>query len=350
MPHPAVLNPPSIMFDNPLSPSSSSSFQVEDFFNLDLLTGNDDACSSASALSTNNSNNNTSSGFNKSSATSSSSSDTGSDSPAGSFSHLQTPPQSELTSFDLGMGMNFDSSSFGGLPPIEEESIFTVGAHSGASDYFKPGTDPLAGLSHSAFDLFASFDAQLNGLSNKNNATSDNNNSSTTSTIAPASSSSSAFTFSAIDPQLTRTPATPATTTDDHSENGGDQDSDDESSHKLVIAPVKVGGKGKARRGTLHSGGVSKKPALPGPQSIFGSLASNEGPSAPVGKGLGKGKSFAKEKASRGQDFDEDDKDEDPDDWRPSPEEYAKMSSKEKRQLRNKISARNFRIRRKGRS
>jgi len=33
--------------------------------------------------------------------------------------------------------------------------------------------------------------------------------------------------------------------------------------------------------------------------------------------------------------------------WRPSPEEY-KMGSKEKRQLRNKISARNFRVRRKG--
>lgn len=33
---------------------------------------------------------------------------------------------------------------------------------------------------------------------------------------------------------------------------------------------------------------------------------------------------------------------------RPSAEEYAKLSSKEKRQLRNKISARNFRHRRKG--
>jgi hypothetical protein len=33
---------------------------------------------------------------------------------------------------------------------------------------------------------------------------------------------------------------------------------------------------------------------------------------------------------------------------RPAPEEYAKLSSKEKRQLRNKISARNFRHRRKG--
>jgi len=37
-----------------------------------------------------------------------------------------------------------------------------------------------------------------------------------------------------------------------------------------------------------------------------------------------------------------------PEDWRPSPEEYKKMSSREKRQLRNKISARNFRVRRKG--
>ncbi|KAH9958230.1 hypothetical protein BC827DRAFT_1221019 [Russula dissimulans] len=35
------------------------------------------------------------------------------------------------------------------------------------------------------------------------------------------------------------------------------------------------------------------------------------------------------------------------DDWRPTPEEYQKMSSREKRQLRNKISARNFRNRRK---
>jgi hypothetical protein len=36
------------------------------------------------------------------------------------------------------------------------------------------------------------------------------------------------------------------------------------------------------------------------------------------------------------------------DDWRPTPDEYQKMSSREKRQLRNKISARNFRNRRKG--
>jgi hypothetical protein len=35
------------------------------------------------------------------------------------------------------------------------------------------------------------------------------------------------------------------------------------------------------------------------------------------------------------------------DDWRPTPDEYQKLTSREKRQLRNKISARNFRNRRK---
>ncbi|KAF8262564.1 hypothetical protein EI94DRAFT_1743410 [Lactarius quietus] len=81
---------------------------------------------------------------------------------------------------------------------------------------------------------------------------------------------------------------------------------------EVVVSPtIKVGGKGKSRKGTVHSGGVQKKATV----------------SAVV--------------------RDQDDPREDGDDWRPSPEEYKKMSSKEKRQLRNKISARNFRVRRK---
>ena len=62
-----------------------------------------------------------------------------------------------------------------------------------------------------------------------------------------------------------------------------------------------------------------------------------------------------KQKASPpAQEQENDDEEHDGDDedipasWRPAPEVYAKMSSKEKRQLRNKISARNFRMRRKG--
>lgn len=96
--------------------------------------------------------------------------------------------------------------------------------------------------------------------------------------------------------------------------------SDDEHDAELemddepITPPVKVGGKGKGRKGTVASGGVTKR-------SASGTITT---------------KASDREKSiSEG-------------DWRPSPEEYKKMSSKEKRQLRNKISARNFRIRRKG--
>jgi len=93
-------------------------------------------------------------------------------------------------------------------------------------------------------------------------------------------------------------------------ENGHEEEDDEE---EAVTTPhVKVGGKGKSRKGTVQSGGVQKKATV----------------SAVV--------------------RDKDDPRDDGDDWRPSPEEYKKMSSKEKRQLRNKISARNFRVRRKG--
>ncbi|KAI0269935.1 hypothetical protein BC834DRAFT_819945 [Gloeopeniophorella convolvens] len=117
----------------------------------------------------------------------------------------------------------------------------------------------------------------------------------------------------AIDPQLMSTPA-PSHATSDMAEDDDRADQvheeEDEEEELSTPPPAKVGGKGKSRKGTVQSGGVQKKVAV----------------SAVVR-----------------------DKDEliDGDDWRPSPEEYKKMSSKEKRQLRNKISARNFRVRRK---
>jgi hypothetical protein len=96
----------------------------------------------------------------------------------------------------------------------------------------------------------------------------------------------------------------------DGAENGHEEEDADE---EFFTSPsIKVGGKGKSRKGTVQSGGVQKKVTI----------------SAVV--------------------RDKDDPRDDGDDWRPSPEEYKKMSSKEKRQLRNKISARNFRVRRKG--
>jgi hypothetical protein len=118
----------------------------------------------------------------------------------------------------------------------------------------------------------------------------------------------------AIDPQLMSSPAPPKPPQPVHEmKNNAEEKHEEEDVEEEVTSPtIKVGGKGKSRKGTVHSGGVQKKATI----------------SAVV--------------------RDQDDPREDGDDWRPSPEEYKKMSSKEKRQLRNKISARNFRVRRKG--
>ena len=85
----------------------------------------------------------------------------------------------------------------------------------------------------------------------------------------------------------------------------------------VLLSTEKVGGKGKARKGTVQSGGIVKKAG--------GKEKKEKQPAGILSTTTM-----------------------DPDDWRPTPEEYKKMSSKEKRQLRNKISARNFRVRRKG--
>lgn len=62
-----------------------------------------------------------------------------------------------------------------------------------------------------------------------------------------------------------------------------------------------------------------------------------------AGRGKGGKKGGGMSSVVRGDDEELDDDDS----WRPSPEEYKKLSSKEKRQLRNKLSARAFRTRRK---
>lgn len=63
--------------------------------------------------------------------------------------------------------------------------------------------------------------------------------------------------------------------------------------------------------------------------------------SAGRGKGGKKGGGMSSVVRAEGEEVDDDES------WRPSPEEYKKLSSKEKRQLRNKLSARAFRTRRK---
>ena len=140
---------------------------------------------------------------------------------------------------------------------------------------------------------------------------------------SPSSSGASPVT---IDPTVVTTPSVSGPMSDfDEEEELEDDDDDDDESDKgkerekddmVHIEPFKVGGKGKNRKGTVQSGGISKKVSDKKKESKSASILTTTST--------------------------------EPDDWRPTPEEYKKMSSKEKRQLRNKISARNFRIRRKG--
>lgn len=127
-----------------------------------------------------------------------------------------------------------------------------------------------------------------------------------------------------IDPQLVGTPATSKAVSVDFSEEEEEEEEEEELEREELSILAKSTARGKAsRKGTVLSGGVKKAPAITIDKEM--------------GRGIEKSK---REPASL--------KILEPADWRPSPEEYKKMSSKEKRQLRNKISARNFRVRRKG--
>lgn len=153
----------------------------------------------------------------------------------------------------------------------------------------------------------------------------------TASSSSPSDSSPSAMgNNSGIDPQLVGTPATTVRSDFDADDESGllvipeEEEISQEELQEVEQPAPKVAGKGRGgRKGTVASGGVAKK--------------TSSGPSFLKDKENTTGSS-----SLNGEDDDEDDS------WRPTAEEYKKMSSKEKRQLRNKISARNFRVRRKG--
>ena len=166
-----------------------------------------------------------------------------------------------------------------------------------------------------------------------------------------------------IDPQLVDTPSTGTDEPEEEQETSS-FDVVQRPEHEkltLTIAPVKVGGFGKARKGTVQSGGVVKKtpnayvnkdkeiPSIPSSKKPSPPKATKQTPTSLPNTAQVSGLFLTGDKStyggSEGGDGDDDDL---PQDWRPSPEVLAKMTSKEKRQLRNKISARNFRVRRKG--
>ncbi|KAI6021681.1 hypothetical protein BKA83DRAFT_21810 [Pisolithus microcarpus] len=128
-----------------------------------------------------------------------------------------------------------------------------------------------------------------------------------------------------IDPQLVGTPATSKALSDFDEEEHHDAPEEEEKEDESPSTSGNSASRGKiSRKGTVLSGGIRKT-------STVSSIDKENGPS--------------KENKSRNESTPL--KILEPEDWRPSPEEYKRMSSKEKRQLRNKISARNFRVRRK---
>lgn len=186
---------------------------------------------------------------------------------------------------------------------------------------------PSSSASGSApYDFMGAF----NSLSGSSSSASSN------SPESPTSISSPHF---AIDPMLVGTPATSKALSDfgeDEQESFKDDHEDDVDSGEvdmpLTTTPIKAGGRGKLRKGTVAGGGVVKK-------SISASGTTKEKENNSPKRNVISSVVATGPKADAGDAFD---------DWRPTPEEYKKMSSKEKRQLRNKISARNFRVRRKG--
>ncbi|KAJ6516513.1 hypothetical protein C8R45DRAFT_1059248 [Mycena sanguinolenta] len=178
--------------------------------------------------------------------------------------------------------------------------------------------DPLAMLSSAPYDFFG-FSSGGGGAG----------------VSAPSVGSSEMSAVLGIDPQLVGSPA-PASFSDFDSESTSPSHVAS-SPEDTTIAPVKVGGHGKARKGTVVGGGIKKSSAS------ATAAAAKENTSA-ANLFMPSTTFKPRNKSEHDEDADEDDL---PADWRPPPEVFQKMTSKEKRQLRNKISARNFRVRRK---
>ncbi|KAG8695714.1 hypothetical protein FRC09_008982 [Ceratobasidium sp. 395] len=164
---------------------------------------------------------------------------------------------------------------------------------------------------------------------------------------------------SAIDPQLFTAPtpapapaptpaplSAPRAMTVDSDDDNSDEDDlaheeDDEVAPLPITSPTRSGTGRRPRKNAAAAGGISKRPSRAStPSSVVPSYVHFDDPKPVIPPALGKGgvASYLNGERIGSQE---------PDEWRPTPEEYKKLSSKEKRQLRNKISARNFRVRRK---
>ncbi|CAE7102043.1 unnamed protein product [Rhizoctonia solani] len=142
-----------------------------------------------------------------------------------------------------------------------------------------------------------------------------------------------------IDPQLFTSeppaPAPPAPVVAPPSPTPMESDEEDEDE----VLPLPTTRTRKPKKNAAAAGGIAKRPSRAStPASVVPSYVHFEDPKPVIPPALGKGgvASYLSGERIGSQE---------PDEWRPTPEEYKKLSSKEKRQLRNKISARNFRVR-----
>ncbi|KAF7968994.1 hypothetical protein HWV62_28728 [Athelia sp. TMB] len=210
----------------------------------------------------------------------------------------QPPPNSAFATYDPAMGMGFDSAGF---------STGELNMGMFLDDELAFAKLPAAA---SPYDFLGAFNALAD-------------------TASSSSAGGSVHTMSPQDsflhtdsPQFAIDPALVDAASPEHADDEDEHSEPEPAPAPEKIAPVKVGGKGKARKGTVAGGGI-RKAAIPEKEREKDWELLTRAP----------GEAKVEDRES--------------DDWRPSPEEYKKMSSKEKRQLRNKISARNFRVRRK---
>ncbi|KAJ7836712.1 hypothetical protein B0H13DRAFT_2106498 [Mycena leptocephala] len=262
--------------------------------------------------------------------------------------HLLTPPQAPPAAAFPDVGVNDGGSPTPSFFNFLDEDVKAF--------------DPTL-LNQAPYDFFGAFGSSMGlssggggGASNLISSTMDSSSglSFDSSMSMDSVSVGSAAEMSAmlgIDPSLVGSPASNTNSygSDFESSSSNDSSSNDSTSpqaaaspeESTTIAPVKVGGHGKARKGTVVSGGIKKSSS----SSSSAAAAVKENTSASTA--FMPTTTFKPRGASKAHGDDDEDDDDLPADWRPPPEVFQKMSSKEKRQLRNKISARNFRVRRK---
>lgn len=264
--------------------------------------------------------------------------------------HLLTPPQAPPAAAFPDVGVNDGGSPTPSFFNFLDEDVKAF--------------DPTL-LNQAPYDFFGAFGSSMGlssggggGASNLISSTMDSSSglSFDSSMSMDSVSVGSAAEMSAmlgIDPSLVGSPASNTNSYGSDFESSSSNDSSNDSTspqaaaspeESTTIAPVKVGGHGKARKGTVVSGGIKKSSSS---SSSAAAAAVKENTSS-ASTAFMPTTTFKPRGASKAHGDDDEDDDDLPADWRPPPEVFQKMSSKEKRQLRNKISARNFRVRRKG--